>query len=232
MPNFRTSLPAQGKHQGFDLRRTPTTSALQAVITCESLIVCDTHFWHGRTMPCERIVNDAGKTVDDSTCQACQMKQPYRTHAYVSCFNPKTHEHFLFECTGTAAKPLEEYQEANKTLRGCVLYASRPKQGPNSKVVIQTNSIDQRKTPLPNPPNIPAALAVIWRLPKTAIDLSLTEPGAPTIHTLPDVLKDVRTQEDDAEGLAAFEQRRKAITDGLNAAAKKNGHSQKAAAQK
>jgi hypothetical protein len=227
MPTFRQTLPPQGKHQGYDLRRTPANSPLQAIITCESLIVCDTHFWHGRTMPCERQVNEEGKTVDDSMCQACGQKQPFRTHAYVSAFNPKTHEHFLFECTGTAAKPLEEYQEANHTLRGCVLHASRPKGGPNSKVIIQTNCIDQRKNPLPNPPNIPMALAVIWRLPKTAIDLSLTEPGAPTVHTIPDVLKDVRTQEDDAEGPDLFEERRALITKGLLAAASANGNKRK-----
>ena len=178
-------------------------------------------------MPCERICNEEGKTEDDSTCLACQQKQPYRTHAYVSAINPKTREHFLFECTGTAAKPLEEHAEAAGTLRGCHFAASRPKGGPNSKVIIITNQVDPRKVQLPEPPNIPAALAVIWRLPRAAIEVALSEPGAPSLHTNGDILKDVREQEDNAEGADAFNRRRSEVTEALLHPQKRNGQKRK-----
>lgn len=234
MPTWSNKLPTVGKHQGFDLRRTPAAAALNAIITSEELLVCDTHFWHGRTMPCERIVNADGRTIDDSPCAACLDKQPYRTHAYVSAFAAKTHEHFIFECTGPAAKPLEEHFDAAGTLRGCQISANRPKGGANSKVVIVTGIVNPRNITLPNAPNVAAALAVIWRLPKTAITEVLERSNViddkdgyattqKTIHTVSEVLTDIRTQEDDADGPETFERRKAAINRILAGKAAGNG---------
>jgi hypothetical protein len=199
MPTFRTSLPPEGQHQGFELRRTPECTATQGVITCDDLIVCDTHYWHARTLPCERTISPEGKTLDDSACQACQEKAAWRTHVYVSVFDAKRHEHFLFECTAMAAKPLEEYRHANGTLRGCILYASRPKGRKNAKVAIQTNTANLAKFSLPQPPDITAALAVIWRLPRKAID-ETHQPDKPiTLRTKADRLTAMRQQADNAK---------------------------------
>lgn len=198
MPTWSNQLPAQGKHHGFDLRRTPATSAICAVCTCDDLLVCDTHFWHGRTTPCERTVNEEGRTVDDSLCSACRDKQAWRTHVYVSAFDVRSHEHFVFECTANAAKAFAEYRAAANTLRGCSFHASRPKQGPNSKVVIATNTVNLTKVNLPAPPDLPRALAIIWRLPQTA--LPVVEPAyePPTIRANGHKLKSMREQPADA----------------------------------
>jgi hypothetical protein len=198
MPTWSTKLPPIGKHQGFDLRRTPQSSRLIAIATCESICVCDTHYWHGRTTPCERIVNDDGKTIDDSTCKACQEKQAWRTHCYISAFDGKTREHFLFECTANAAKAFQEYQDANGTLRGCMFCASRPKGGPNSKVVIETNTANLQRVTLPNEPDLPLALSVIWRLPKTALPVETPHFEPPTIRANGNRLTQMRQQTDDA----------------------------------
>lgn len=154
---------------GFSLKRTPPSGYIQAIVTSDNLVVCDTHFWHGRTTPCERIANDEGATIDDSPCQACTEKIGYRTHAYVACFDPKKQEHCLFECTTHAAKSLAEYHEANGTLRGCILRASRPTGKPNGQVTIETNTANLAKVHLPTAPSIQLALAVIWRLPAAAL---------------------------------------------------------------
>lgn len=207
MPTWSNRLPPEGAHKGFDLRRTPASRPLQAVITCESLLVCDTHYWHGRTAPCERTVNEDGKTVDDTACPACREKQGWRTHAYVSCFDYKTREHFIFECTSNAAKPLQDYYDACGTLRGCILYAARPKGAANSKVVIQTNTANLAKNPLPNPPDIARALCVIWRLPADTLlpqdeytpDLRTDDrftPKASTARVNGSKLTAMRTQDD------------------------------------
>jgi hypothetical protein len=198
MPNWSTQLPPAQKHQGFDLRRTPTSSSLQAICTCENLLVCDTHFWHGRTTPCERITNEKGKTVDDSTCPACLQKQAWRTHVYVSAFDPRTHQHFIFECTDIAAKPFAEYIDGNGTLRGCSFYANRPKATPNGKVIILTNTVNQARTPLPTAPDVKHALAVIWRLPAKSLEECPTEPKATIIRPNPQILKEMKTQPDNA----------------------------------
>ena len=201
MPTFSNDLPPQGKHQGYDLRRTPASRPMQAIVTCENLLVCDTHFWHGRTQPCERLVNAEGKTTDDTPCPACVDKQSWRTHVYLSAFDNRTHEHFIFECTANAAKPLAEYFAATGTLRGCIIYASRPKAGPNSKVVIVTNSANLTKTPLPNPPDLIRALAVIWRLPKTALPPERESADRSRVRPHPDDLRSMRNQPDNAAEL-------------------------------
>ena len=54
MPTWSTELPSVQKHMGYDLRRTPPAAPLHAICTCTDLLVCDTHFWGGRTLPCER----------------------------------------------------------------------------------------------------------------------------------------------------------------------------------
>lgn len=183
MPTWTRDLPTEKKHMGFDLRRTPPSSPLQGIATCDDLLVCDTHFWHGRTQPCER-----------PDCPACNESTPYRTHVYLSLFDPKRAEHFLFECTANAAKPLDEHRKANHTMRGCVVHALRPKGTKNSKVVIQTRSADLTKVHLPDPPDLILALSVIWRLPTNALALGKAPRGYDELQTRADVLKNQRNQ--------------------------------------
>jgi hypothetical protein len=143
-------------------------------------------------------VNELGKTTDDSACPACVDKQGWRTHVYVSAFDARTREHFIFECTAAAAKPLAEYFAAAGTLRGCVLYAQRPKGGPNSKVVIATNSANLAKINLPNPPDLIRALAVIWRLPKTALPAEQEAADRSRVRAHAKKLHPMRNQPDNA----------------------------------
>ena len=196
MPTFRRDLPVQSLHQGFDLKRTPESGALHAIITSEDFLVCDTHFWHGRTIPCERVMNDEGKTIDDTACLACVEKIAYRTHVYVSAFDVKKSEHFIFECTSNAAKALEEYEKGMGTLRGCVIYASRPKGLKNSKVVIETNSSNLAKVKIPNSPDLIKALSVIWRLPTTALEEKKDGKKNGKLHTNNSRIRKMDTQPD------------------------------------
>lgn len=196
MPNFSNELPKKQKHQGFDLRRTPPSSPFRACCTAENLLVCDTHYWKGRTVPCERITNEDGRTIDDSLCSACQAKQPYRTHVYISCIVSKTCEHVIFECTASAAKAFADHIQANGSLRGCIFDAHRPKCTPNSKVVITTNSANLVKNPIPQAPDVAAALAVIWRLPSAALSVAEPEFSDPNVLVSSAVLDRMRLPPD------------------------------------
>lgn len=207
MPTWSNRLPPEGNHMGFQLRRTPTAATLGGIITCDIFLVCDTHFWHGRTVPCEREVNDEGKTLDDSNCPACREKQGYRTHVYVSAFDPKRREHFLFECSTNAAKAFAEYHEAASTLRGCAFHASRAKQTPNGKVSIVCCTANMANVQLPQPPDLAKALCVIWRIPLTGLshqlvderlvpDLAVTKSKHSRSHVNPEPLRNMRSQPD------------------------------------
>jgi len=165
MPTWTTNLPPTPDRHGYDLRRTPPDHPIRAIVTSETFFVCQTHYWGGRTVPCEA-----------PDCDACRAMSPTRAHCYLSALEAKTHDHFLFECTTKAAYPFQDYLETYHTLRGCEFVACRPKRRRNAQVEIICRPFDITKIYLPKPPNIPAAMAVIWQLPQSAID---TKPGPP-----------------------------------------------------
>jgi len=172
MPTFSSDLPTERRHMGFDLKRTPADKPLLAIVTAEAMTVTNTHYWGGRTVPCEM-----------PDCEACNAAVPYRTHVYVSAFCPKTHSHFIFECTEHAARAFAEYIAANSTLRGCYFSAARPKGSKNGKVCITTRPADLTRVSLPSPPNLVMALSVIWRLPMPALRELYQTDGQATIRT-------------------------------------------------
>jgi len=145
-------------HHGFDLRRTPTDRPLKALVTCPTIHVCMTHFWGGRTVPCEA-----------PDCEACEAMSPSRAHVYLSALESNTRDHFLFECTARAALPFKEWLDFHGTLLGCYFTAHRPKRRRNGPVEIICRAQDLSKVHLPYPPDITRAMAVIWQLPARAI---------------------------------------------------------------
>jgi hypothetical protein len=116
-------------------------------------------------------------------CEACNAAVPFRTHVYCSAFDPKTHAHFIFECTEHAARAFAEYITANGTLRGCYFNAARPKGTKNGKVCITTRPADLTRVALPSPPNLILALSVIWRLPTPALRELYNAEGKSTVRT-------------------------------------------------
>lgn len=158
MPSWSTDLPPSPSHHGFDLRRTPPDRPLRAIVTCDQLNICFTHFWGGRTRPCEK-----------PNCEACLAMSPARAHCYLSAMDPATRDHFLFECTAAAALPFRDWFETYSTLRGCLFQALRPKRRRNSKVEILTKPADLSKINLPSAPDIARAMAVIWQIPGASI---------------------------------------------------------------
>lgn len=196
MPAWSNELPKIKKHMGYDLVRTPQSTAIQAIITCDELLVCDTHFWGGRTVPCERKKQEPDGSLTAGNCSACNEAVPFRTHVYVSVFDCKTHDHFIFECTAHAAKPLQEYRQANTTLRGCIMYAVRPKGIKNAKVVIQTNTANLQRVRLPQPPNLILALSTIWRLPLTGMAIEDQRSGGKRVNTRSEPFNRMRDQPD------------------------------------
>jgi hypothetical protein len=170
MPAFSNELPHGKQHLGFTLRRTPTDRPLLAVVTSADYVVCDTHYWGGRTTPHE-----------DEDCKACTALQPRRTHVYLSAIDVKTREHFLFECTAHAAISFEEYRARNNTLRGCYFCASRPKHTKSGRVLIETKPADLSKITIPDPPDLCKALCIIWQVPGAAD----TPAATPRKHSRP-----------------------------------------------
>jgi len=243
MPSFSNRLPDKAKHMGFDIVRTPTSGNLVACITSEDLLVVDTHYWNGRTIPCERKTLDAAGEATAGTCEACNAATPFRTHVYVAAFRDKTHDHFIFECTAHAAKAFAEYREKAGTLRGCAFTASRPKQTKNGKVVVETRTANLCHMTLPQPPNLARALCTIWRVPtpdhasmaqgySSATSEADTLLRGPGVLLQADQLRQQREQLDNAGGTLDTESARRRFLADLVAAGGGNGESKTGATAK
>jgi len=187
MPTFTDQVPDNPKGQSLPIMRTPTWKPLVAIVTSNNLLGTHTHFWKGKTMPCEGNacgycpklgppVQDAAgllvhvadeKTVpcDGPPCDACKHGIPYRWHAYLSIFIRETGLHAIFETTAQAAKTFTEYRDANNGLRGCLFEARRLNNKPNGRVLIRTKPADLTQLRLPPPPDLLACLAIMWDFP-------------------------------------------------------------------
>jgi len=168
--NWSSEIPRDPRGQAFPLRRTPANGKLVAAITCENLIGCDTHFYGGHTIPCER-----------PDCGPCQDGMPFRWHGYVSAIEANTRLHFIFEFTAQAADTFDQYYKAHGTLRGCRFEAYRLHHRPNGRVILHCKPLDQQEVQLPKPPNIPNCMAIIWNLPAEQIDTRQKRNGRPAM---------------------------------------------------
>jgi len=181
MPSWSNQLPDESDVHAFDLIRTPPDAPLRGVVTCADLNVCLTHFWGGRTTPCE-----------SPDCPACRAMSPKRAHVYVSAFEIHSKHHFIFECTALAAAPFRDWIREAQTLRGCCFQATRPKRRRNAKVDIITQAVDLTKFTLPPSPDVAAAMSIIWRLPKTATSIEPDQNRATRVSTASEITNRMR----------------------------------------
>jgi len=170
MFQFSTRPPEDPRGNSLPLLRCPTNRPIRGIITTEQLFGCRTHFYHGRTLPC-----------DDTNCPACDEGMPWRWHGYVGLFSVSTHRHVIFETTAKAAEPLTKYYQAYEGLRGCQLSAQRASTSPNSRVVITTAPADLEKISLPPAPNLLEALCIIWNIELPAIVVDGINKGNPAL---------------------------------------------------
>ncbi len=181
MATFSNAPPSDPRGIALPLTRTPSTGNLRALITSDDLIGCYTHFWKGRTLPCD---------VDD--CAACAGGMPYRWHAWVSALTSQKRQHILFEMTAQVAEVFAEYKTANGTLRGALFDANRPSRRPNGRVCVQIKSQDLTGITLPTAPDLIKCLSIIWNIATPSFNvadllkgvnrISVKDESQPIIH--------------------------------------------------
>lgn len=171
MPKWTHSPPDDPRGPGLPILRTPAASPLRAIVTSTDLVGCDTHFWGGHTIPCER-----------PDCDACNAGIPYRWHAYLTAYNDRDCLHFLFECTAQAAANFVDYREQHKTLRACLFEAYRWRRTRNGRVIIKCEQWAGNPAVLPRPPDLTKLMAIIWRLPQHDVWTRGAHRQVPMIH--------------------------------------------------
>lgn len=133
---------------------------MTAIITSVDLVGTPTHFWHGRTVPCE--VTD---------CTPCNDGVPWRWHGYFAAWQPTDHLHFLFEFTARASQAFLDYRKVYSTLRGCHFRVHRVNASPNGRVVTETKPADLSQFKLPQPPDLIKVLSIIWNIATPCMDV-------------------------------------------------------------
>lgn len=164
MPNYSNTPPADATGVALPIMRTPANRPLKAIVTSHDILGCNTHFWHGHTVPCSA-----------PDCDPCLESTPFRWHAYATAFVPNSSLHFLFECTAAAAEQFVQYRLAFATLRGCLFTAYRWRSAPNGRIIIKTERSAMSDSALPRAPDLEKVLAILWQLPQQNV-----APGKPT----------------------------------------------------
>lgn len=170
MFQFSTTPPPDPRGNSLPLMRCAASKSIHGIITTDQLFGCRTHYFHGRTLPC-----------DDASCPACDDGMPWRWHGYVGLYGLTTRRHVIFESTAKAIEPLTKYFNAYGTLRGCELNAQRVNLVPNGRVVIHTKPADLENVNLPDPPNLLEALSIIWNIELPAIVVDGESKGNPAL---------------------------------------------------
>ena len=93
----------------------------------------------------------------------------------MSAWDIDTTMHFLFEVTAQAAEHFVQYREAHGTIRGCKFKATRWRQNPNGRVLIQCKSADLREITIPAAPDLIAVLSILWNLPAAGATADLRD---------------------------------------------------------
>jgi len=172
MPQFSNVPPEDPRGHALQLLRTPTGRALVAIATSDDLIGCPTHFWGGRTVPCE--------TQD---CKACNEGIPWRWHAWLSAWSVANHQHFIFETTSRVAKIFVAYRTAHSTLRGCKFRARRRTMAPNSRVLVECQPTDLEGIKLPQSPDLVKCMSIIWNIREPDLDVQGILRSVPRVVT-------------------------------------------------
>ncbi len=176
MPNFTNDPPKDPRGHGLPLRRCPTMKALRAIVTSSDLVGCATHYYGGRTVPCET-----------KECEACLNGVPWRWHSYLSAWDPANKIHFLYESTARATEPFVQYRDAHGSLRGCDFRAQRMNARPNARVYVETKPADLEKIILPDAPDLIAVLSIIWNLPIPSICSTDSFRKVPQVQAAPPI---------------------------------------------
>lgn len=153
MTEWSDQSPPQQPAAQYRLIRTPPFKPIRLLILSGKPLGCKTHYFRGRTAPCE---GDA--------CEACQQGLPWRWHAYLAVLALPNREKCILEMTAQATEQLQPAIHELGTLRGSIIITERPAKRPNGRVRVTMTRDRQPEASMPQPPNIIACMQHIWGL--------------------------------------------------------------------
>jgi hypothetical protein len=153
MINLTNDVPEVERHTALPLVRTPTKGNLRCLVTCHDLIGCYTHWYAGRTKPCQ-----------GDTCKPCLEGAPTRWLSYFSARIADGPAHAIVEIPLLAAQQIKEWLKTRSTLREHVITLTRLSKRPNGRVSASIERYDGKEINLPPSPDLIKCLSVIWQV--------------------------------------------------------------------
>jgi len=138
------------------------------------MIGCPTHWFGGRTVPCEA-----------HNCQACLEGTPWRWHGYLGALKNPNRQHVIVEWTAQAADQINRYRTTHPSLRNAIITARRHRNQRNGTVIVELTTGDPDKLHLPDPPDLIKCLSILWNIPTPDMTptTNLKNTAAIKIHT-------------------------------------------------
>jgi len=167
MPDWTNNAPDDADRYTATLIRVKPGRPIRGICASPHLLGCWTHWFGGRTIPCEA-----------PDCVPCANQVSRRWHAYLHLYSTSTHHSAILEITALAARDLEPYIEVHHTLRGAEIDVQRSNQRPNSTLIITARPADLQRYTLPEPIDIIAAMSRMWEVNVTRAK-RLQTPGVP-----------------------------------------------------
>jgi len=133
--------------------RAPATGELHWVILSKDLIGVRTHYLNRRTQPC-----------DLGFCSECERGLPWRWHAYLSVWNPKTNHRAVLELPAAASSTVGEFADARGTLRGSKLTCWRLGSKTNGRVQVKVIEWQSGGSVIPDAIDIERFLCHLWNV--------------------------------------------------------------------
>jgi len=158
VPQWSSSPPDRSGPRPLPIIRTPIAKPIVATILSDAMMGCPTHFWGGRTTPCEA-----------PDCEACNAGSPTRWHGYLVIFSEQQRTSAILEIPDAAAEQLTLLAYSLPTLRGAKIKVTRSKATRNARVLIELQAPTIEQKNLPRAADLQTLLALIWKLPTTAL---------------------------------------------------------------
>lgn len=141
----------QRRSNKWQLRRTPQGGKLKGLILTDQPLGVWTHYYGGRTVPCE-----------SEACPACIDGQNPRKHWYVAQWDPTRDDRWILELTDRGADELILQVSKGARLRGRHLTTYRTNSRANGPVEAVLGEDHSSRYQLPPAPDIRQALLIIW----------------------------------------------------------------------
>lgn len=169
-PQWAASPPTVPESFALPLRRVPPKGVRGLVILSDHLIGCYTHYFAGRTQPCQT-----------GNCDACNANNQRRWHGYLLVWNPTNGYRLVLELSHHASAQLAETTKTLTTLRTLAIAARRVPEKPNGKIILEIERTSHKPDELPPPIDTAKYLLHLWgvkRSPLKTDPLDVDTPAA------------------------------------------------------